>query len=376
MDKLKSALAYLARGFSLIPCRPDKKPYLKTWAEFQTRRPERAEVEGWWKKWPVANVGLVTGPISDLTVVDCDSAEAWAWVQSHLPDSLQAPVVVTPTGNRQIYFRHLPGLHSQNGVRLDLDIKTDGGYVLCPPSVCEYTKKGKRIRGEHRWQAGEKCGIGEMPEALATELARAQREPSRVRNIIDENNNGDLGGVEDACPPLSTESTHVHVVHELFVEGRRDNDLFHAANCLIKGGCESESARQILEILAKNCNPPFPPSEINSKVQSALNRKDTRSRTYRNREAGTRLERERTILYYNNMYDQRSCRAFAGPGARQKAAPALGGSGLGPQTDNQRHKTSLLISGTGGANGKDPSHSVARHGWCVAPLSVAMRTMW
>jgi hypothetical protein len=35
-------------GFSVIPVRPDKKPYIK-WEEFQTRRATREEIIRWWK---------------------------------------------------------------------------------------------------------------------------------------------------------------------------------------------------------------------------------------------------------------------------------------------------------------------------------------
>ena len=95
------------------------------------------------------------GSLSGLTVVDCDSPEAWEALGEYLPDSLMAPVVLTPSGNRQIYFKHAPGLHSQNGIMGDkLDLKTDGGYVIAPPSLCKYRKNGKDIEGAHRWQAG------------------------------------------------------------------------------------------------------------------------------------------------------------------------------------------------------------------------------
>jgi len=43
----------------------------------------------------------------------------------------------------------------------------------------------------------------------------------------------------------------------LFVQGTRDNDLFHVANCLRKGGMSEDNMRIILQILCSACDPPF-----------------------------------------------------------------------------------------------------------------------
>ena len=42
MSVKKAALEYLARGFSVIPVKPDKKPYIK-WEEFQKRHPDQRQ---------------------------------------------------------------------------------------------------------------------------------------------------------------------------------------------------------------------------------------------------------------------------------------------------------------------------------------------
>lgn len=60
-----------------------------------------------------------------------------------------------------------------------------------------------------------------------------------------------------------------------FKEGRRDADLFHAANCLTRGGGEPNLTEYILTVLATYvCKPPFPPEQVPIKVQSALNIKN------------------------------------------------------------------------------------------------------
>ena len=65
---------------------------------------------------------------------------------------------------------------------------------------------------------------------------------------------------------------------KILTEGRRDNDLFHVAHCLIKNRTPVEEVSQYLEILAENSDPPFPLKEIPEKIQSALKRVERRER--------------------------------------------------------------------------------------------------
>jgi hypothetical protein len=205
-NNLKPALAYLRRGCSIFPCNKEKKPIIKSWLEFQKKLPTKDQVMNWYTANPTANIALVTGSISGIMVVDTDSPKAWEALQEYLPDNLAAPVVITPTGNRQIYFKYRPGLHSKNRVMPDTDLKTEGGYVVAPPSSCDYTKGGKHIQGGHRWQEGSEVGaLPEMPEMLFAALEKLQTycgtgiasKPPMVCNIIDENIQTGFGGVEE-----------------------------------------------------------------------------------------------------------------------------------------------------------------------------------
>jgi hypothetical protein len=60
--------------------------------------------------------------------------------------------------------------------------------------------------------------------------------------------------------------------------GRRDDDLFHIANCLVKMRTPENEVREVLEILAKSCDPQFPLSEIQEKIKSAFKRVERRER--------------------------------------------------------------------------------------------------
>ena len=75
---LNEALKYARLGFSIIPLAERSKTPLIEWGPYQRRRASEAEVREWFKQWPTANVGIVTGGISGVIVVDLDGPEGIA----------------------------------------------------------------------------------------------------------------------------------------------------------------------------------------------------------------------------------------------------------------------------------------------------------
>lgn len=147
-DLLASALQLEKAGQSVIPVhmaegkvcscgRPDcdragKHPRV-AWEPYQQRRASPGEIEAWWRQWPNANVGIVTGRISDLVVLDIDSEQGREYARGrHLP---QTPVASTGRG-WHYYYRH-PGFEVRNFAKRvpGIDLRGDGGYVLAPPSL-------------------------------------------------------------------------------------------------------------------------------------------------------------------------------------------------------------------------------------------------
>lgn len=133
-DVLSEVMRYEARGFSVIPLRPrDKKP-LQSWEEYQRRRPTDDELLLWFDQNPTANIGIVTGSVSRVIVLDIDGQDGEDQInqQGGLP---QTWVAGTGKG-RHVYFNH-PGWEVRNFARKlpGLDLRGDGGYVVAPPSI-------------------------------------------------------------------------------------------------------------------------------------------------------------------------------------------------------------------------------------------------
>ena len=135
-----AALDYAARGWSVIPMQAHGKRPLVAWREFQQRAAGVAEIRRWFRHWPKANVGIVTGRISGLVVVDVDlrhggpdSIAAAEAAHGPLPTTIEA---ATGGGGRHLYCAHAgASVANRVAIRPGIDVRGDGGCVVAPPSV-------------------------------------------------------------------------------------------------------------------------------------------------------------------------------------------------------------------------------------------------
>ena len=125
------AAEYCRLGWSPIPIKPrSKEPNLRELRPYLTRKATQEELGAW--SW--SGVGIVTGPVSGVLVLDVDGPEGEAELQKH--GHPVTPMVRTASGGLHLYFRH-PDQHVRTGIRVapGLDLKASGGYVVAPPSV-------------------------------------------------------------------------------------------------------------------------------------------------------------------------------------------------------------------------------------------------
>jgi hypothetical protein len=122
------------RGFSVIPVGENKKPLIE-WKEYQSRIAGEDEIRLWWRRYPNANVAIITGAVSNLVAVDIDNSEAGKWAE----DIFGATPVynITSRGAHAMYRHPGGGLMVQNSQKFagrPVDIRGDGGYIIAPPS--------------------------------------------------------------------------------------------------------------------------------------------------------------------------------------------------------------------------------------------------
>jgi hypothetical protein len=129
------------------------------------------QVVAWWMRWPNGNIGCWPGP-SGLVVIDVDGPAGEAAAQEL--GLLDQPTLVCrtgrPDGGRHLYFRR-PNFHVGNrGLAPQLEVRSDDGYVLVPPSV---HPSGAVYRWEGTWDL-----VAELPPRARDALERAQLEPA------------------------------------------------------------------------------------------------------------------------------------------------------------------------------------------------------
>ena len=103
---LAAALSYAERGWGVIPlhspinggcsCGRDEctsvGKHPRTLNGLKDATEEEDIIREWWRRWPKANVGIVTGEESGLVVLDQDSPEAEEQLKDkHLPASCRRP---------------------------------------------------------------------------------------------------------------------------------------------------------------------------------------------------------------------------------------------------------------------------------------------
>lgn len=139
---LPVAARELARaGVPVFPCVPgDKKPIVKR--GFQRATNDLHRVQGWWRWRPTANIGIPTGAVSGLVVIDVDvhGVNGYAsYARAARAGLIPAPLatVTTPTGGQHAYFPAFLTREQRSWAVGDagIDCRGDGGYIIAPPSV-------------------------------------------------------------------------------------------------------------------------------------------------------------------------------------------------------------------------------------------------
>jgi len=130
MSVITEALALSQLGWSLVPLKSRSKEPLIRWKPLQKRKLSEREIVELFEQNPDANLGVITGSISGLLVLDADAPEiVKRWGTPETP--------ITETSRGRHYYYRLPdrAMPSIVGVADGVDIRAEGGYVVAPPSV-------------------------------------------------------------------------------------------------------------------------------------------------------------------------------------------------------------------------------------------------
>ena len=136
---LTDALAYAARGWSIIPIkhRPGtggKQPDLPSWKQFQTVRPTDVELREWFARGDLDGLAVIVGDVSGgLCCRDFDRASDYeAWVLAYPDLARTLPTVETARGFHVYFIQHGQANRNVTGVG---EVKGRNVYALLPPSI-------------------------------------------------------------------------------------------------------------------------------------------------------------------------------------------------------------------------------------------------
>lgn len=210
----------------------DKKPAIPSWKEYQNRFATDEELEQGFSNPKVNGIGLVTGEISQITVLDWDEIDS----------PYESPIMVkTITGGFHSYYRYAPGV--RNTVKVGgktLDVRGDGGFVVIPPSSF----------GDHKYE----WIVNGNPEELLKQLPPF---PLAIGEEVIVNENGSYREPFDLQNAIGATS------------GTR-NTLLHKLACsALSRNYDIESAKVLVDSVNKTFSSPLDQKEVDSLFNSA-----------------------------------------------------------------------------------------------------------
>ncbi|EKA61483.1 MULTISPECIES: bifunctional DNA primase/polymerase [Micrococcales] len=252
---LPVAARELARaGVAVFPCVPGEKTPIVA-SGFRRATTDPHQVAQWWRWQPSANIGIPTGAVSGLVVIDVDvhGVDGYAaYARAARAGLIPAPLatVTTPTGGRHAYFPAVPARVQRSWAvgKAGVDCRGDGGYVIAPPSTLrlEATSVSYRV---------EQVAAGAVAPVDAVRL-RDFLDPPPPRRPGREG--GQASGRENADRLAAWLSRQI--------KGDRNYKLFWAACRLAEGNVPVSDA---LDALVRAEQPDFAEREITRTVYSA-----------------------------------------------------------------------------------------------------------
>ena len=235
----QAALQYASMGLRVFPVVKGSKgstingksgQLLRSWKDEATADP--FVISGWWDKWPDADICIATG--NGLVVIDLDvkghedgtvSLMEWCTRNGFMSPTA---TVRTKSGGQHHYYLVQGSYPNSRGHMPGIDIRSDGGYVVAPPSAGYY------------WST-------QYPIAQADQV---------VYNFL-----------------LKKEQPQFFELPKEIPEGGRNDTLFKFASSLQAKGVPDEIiASELARVNAEQCQPPLDDKDISVIFNSVVGR--------------------------------------------------------------------------------------------------------
>lgn len=272
---LEQALTALRLGYAPVPVQERAKVPAVPWKRWQKELPGEALVRRWFASGR-RNLAVVT---TGLVVFDCDGPEGEPLVVTHCGATPHR--VQTPRGGVHLGYRRPDGAAVTNRVRVNglaLDLRTDGGLEVLPPS--------RTARGCYAW-LGPGLLAREEPPVACLDWIRPQT--ARWAEPLAGPVACGTAGQRGPCSAVERARAYLATI-EGAVSGRRGHDRTFRAACVLaqRFGLAFEEAWPLLLEWNARCEPPWSECELVHKLTDAVARRARPGTTVDDRpEAGT-----------------------------------------------------------------------------------------
>jgi hypothetical protein len=179
-------------GLAPIPVggKDGKKPLVTSFTKWK-RRPGLNAIRKWIIKYPGANVGVVTGPLSGVCVVDIDSAVPM--VQQQMVERFgNTPLTTrTPRSGCHLWYKYNGEASADFSPQIPVQVKSSGGFVVVPPSV---RPNGPHAGCSYKFIEGTLEDLSRLPPLNPGSVDRAltATNPTRLRAVKEGRRNNSL----------------------------------------------------------------------------------------------------------------------------------------------------------------------------------------
>lgn len=175
------AQAYAKAGLYVFPLAPREKRPMAGSRGFKDATINPEQIAAWWEQYPDMNIGIATGTVSGILVVDVDAHKGGMETLAKL-GLVPTLTAITGNGGRHIIYAIPAGVNIKSACERwpGVDIKCEGGYIVAPGSI--------HPNGNHyAWELRDTSLTVAMPiqSSLVRSLLMARAEDkARARSVI------------------------------------------------------------------------------------------------------------------------------------------------------------------------------------------------
>ena len=131
---MEAALKYHRLGWVVVPIPHKEKRPVISWKEYQTRFPTEEELKAWFYHSPHSNIGIVTGKLSKIAVVDADGQEG---IKTLITKGWGSVLESFSGSGMHLFYAYPEGADVRNTCKdiPGIDTRAEGGLVVVAPSI-------------------------------------------------------------------------------------------------------------------------------------------------------------------------------------------------------------------------------------------------